>query len=270
MNGKRLVVLETASGRIIRTLVEFPPEPNHQYIEGPIAFTPDRTTVYYSTNSGEPGDIWLWRVQLGGSEPERLDNGAVYPAVSPDGRQLAFVGRNGLILRDIASSADREIRLPAGTAIGKRMAWASDSRRLALQVDGPYVSGQAPETGVRILDTSTHRSVADAEPVVVPPHPERRDATVGAWRAGSDELVVIRYCCWPEHDNDPMDLVAMRDGDVADVSAVGSVGSLDYDASGLYRLMTVLRGGPENVTAELQWDREGKRGVLGAWLAAAW
>lgn len=267
---KRLVVLDSGTGRIVRTLVQLPPDPAEPVEEccdhvGDIALSPDGATVYYHL-VGEPGAGQIWRVPVEGGEPEPVATNAADPAVSPDGKRLAYT-RGDLVVRELATGEERTLAAEGYYVTGP--AWAPDSRRVAYSVDVDARPG-----GVHLLDTATARSLTDARPVPVSPHQDRPDVFVGAWRGATGELVVIRYCCWPEPGGAPVDLLAVREGRVVSTSTAPSwLFDLDYDTTGTYRLMAVRTGPPGEVPeagSELRWAGGGRSGTLGAWVRAAW
>jgi Tol biopolymer transport system component len=90
-----------------------------------------------SAGSGEG----LWVVGTEGGEPDLLlaERGAVrWPAWSPDGTTIAFVGAHGVHLVAADGSNDRVIVRPSGTEMSgvSGLAWSPDGRRLALIGEG--------------------------------------------------------------------------------------------------------------------------------------
>jgi Tol biopolymer transport system component len=79
---------------------------------------------------GGGGDGWpLWRVPVGGGAPQRIgDLLGTSADVSPDGRSLALVRGNAIILASIDGSNPREVHPLASAVYGLK--WAPDGRRL--------------------------------------------------------------------------------------------------------------------------------------------
>jgi hypothetical protein len=266
-DDKRLVVLDSTTGRVLRTLVQLPPDNGEPECCGhiaSIAVTPDGRTAFYE-QAQDPGEIW--RVPTAGGEPARVAVAASRPAISPDGRFLAHVsqrgGTAGVVVTDLVSGAER--RFPSQSpALPGFLEWAPDSQRLALNI--------ADE--LRLVDTATERPLEEAQPIVVPRTSDRPSAVVGAWRGTTGELVVIRYCCYPELSSSA-ELVAWKDGRVVSTSSVGApLFDIDYDATGAYRLTVVRTGATDELEGggtELRWAGAGGGGTIpGGWTRAAW
>jgi hypothetical protein len=269
---KRLVVLDR-QGKIVRTILTLPPTPANPPPEccfsfGHIALSPDGKTVYFH-QVGEPGAGQILRIPFTGGEPELIAQNAWNPAVSPDGAKLAYLkDYNQLVVRNLRSGGERTWDAGGGeqTQLG-RVVWAPDSRRIAVTV--AQNTGAGFETTVRLLDADGEPiDVVDVPPENVPASGERVDVMVGAWRGASDDLVVARYCCWPEPHFGQTDLVTFRNAQATASTPVnGWVAELDYDATGTYRLFVVLVGEDR---LELRWAGGGESGSFGRWAHAAW
>jgi Tol biopolymer transport system component len=129
-----------------------------------LSFVPPRGGVIFTGNAGT-GRYRLYRASLGsdGSPPEAITahaSEAGHPAVSPDGRWLAYVSaRDGvgkLFLRDLSSGKER--RLTGGTDVDLHPTWSPDSRSIA------FTSGANDNHDVFLI-----RDVADpgSEPVAI-------------------------------------------------------------------------------------------------------
>jgi Tol biopolymer transport system component len=137
----RLVVLDAATGAEIRTLAD------GLDAGTTVAVTPDGERVFFdrpnSPESDPPRE--LLTVPTGGGEPDRLIGGAGQPAVSPDGRLLAFVRYQppGLQVVEIPDTFEGWIPnvVGDGEVSGTSQAvlapsWAPDSRHLVYTVAG--------------------------------------------------------------------------------------------------------------------------------------
>ena len=123
-----------------------------------LSFVSPRDGVIFTGNAGT-GSYRLYRASLGSetSPPEPItarSSEAGHPAVSPDGRWLAYVSaRDGvgkLFLRDLSSG--RERRLTTGSNVDLHPAWSPDSRSIA------FTSGTNDNHDVFLI-----RDVSDAE-----------------------------------------------------------------------------------------------------------
>ena len=138
----RLVVLDAATGAEIRTLAD------GLDAGTTVAVTPDGERVFFDRRSSPQSDPprELLTVPTGGGEPDRLIGGAGQPAVSPDGRLLAFVRYQppGLQVVEVPDTFEGWIPnvVGDGEVSGTSQAvlapsWAPDSRHIAYTVVAP-------------------------------------------------------------------------------------------------------------------------------------
>lgn len=138
-----LVVVDSETGEVLRTLVEFD-DPDAPVAEGEPAgmgrylaamdLAPDGETVFYETCC-EPAAGEIWRVPIAGGEPERIAFGT-HPAVSPDGTELAIVELQGVTVIDLSGGDAERRQVPiAGDppAIVANPAWSPDGTMLAFE-----------------------------------------------------------------------------------------------------------------------------------------
>lgn len=137
----RLVVVDTATGDVIRVLVTFDdPEAFGDDGEepvaggnfaGPIDLSPDGQTVYYETCC-EPAAGLVFRVPITGGEPEQVAMGT-NPAVSPDGTKLAVVDLGGIAIVDLATeeAARHQIADLDRYPMVREVTWSPDGSQLA-------------------------------------------------------------------------------------------------------------------------------------------
>jgi serine/threonine protein kinase len=103
-------------------------------------FSPDGEWIYYSAGLGNQLDIYRQRIGSGAPSPvvthRENDN---YPAISPDGKYLAFVRgispHSSLILRALDGS-ETEVELRADTNLGN-LCWHPNSRQIIVADGGP-------------------------------------------------------------------------------------------------------------------------------------
>jgi hypothetical protein len=88
--GGSVVMLDGKDGHTLRTLATHPEATTggFPYLQG-VSLSPDRRDVFYSL-AGDCGPATIYRVAADGHAPTAALLGGVSPAVSPDGRKLAY------------------------------------------------------------------------------------------------------------------------------------------------------------------------------------
>ncbi len=248
-----VALLDPAHGTPVRVLATHHPPGDGLVLQG-AALTPDRRHAFYSL-AGDCGEGSIYRVPTDRrSTPHRIGSG-ISPAVSPDGRWLAFAapGRqrpdgtrgchNVVVIHDLRSGEERRrIRFPDdeehraaffADAAFTRLAWAPDSRRLAIthSFEGDSVS---------VLDTVNARDLSETTEVVVPGG--GGDSRHPTWQAGSGRLAVVNSafaCCFDDDYTGPARTLLM-DVDTRtalDLLPEGMAPAwLDFDATGEHLL----------------------------------
>jgi hypothetical protein len=261
-HGTELVMVETATGRVRRTLVDlgdFPENGSEEdksfwpYIDG-LTLSPDGRTVYYSTGP-EPAVGNLYRVAADGGEPEQIADGLA-PAISPDGRRLAFWSLDAIVVKNLDSGESTRFEPGEGFTyrFGNQLAWAADSRHLAFEKG--FVEGAS---SIHVLDTATPGTLSGARPVG---GDYEESDTSPSFRSFDGLLGVVQVCCpGPEGSGHDADTFAVLDPVTGQVK-----GRLDlpfqaksaaYDRSGRHQLFvagdgTVLRRSGGGFTAVLR------------------
>lgn len=133
----RLVVLDAMTGAELRQLADLG-DPRGGGAEGPgpnsvtqISVTPDHTMAYFDSCC-EPAAGMIFAVPVDGSAPpEPLTNG-LGPAVSPDGRYLAYTAINAVVVRDLQTGEERTFTDPAydETPLFGDVTWSADGTRI--------------------------------------------------------------------------------------------------------------------------------------------
>ncbi len=172
----RVVVVSSRDGQVIRTLaVDAQPQ-------GGLAVSPDGRTVYYaqlesSTCGTAQHTVVLTQivsVPVTGGAAQVIATNVQYPAVSPDGRHLAFTGIPGcsdagdaVLVLDLGSGSagsrpyDRRLdghappQAPGGEIVD--LSWAADSRHLAFE----WHDATKQRGYVQVVDTATTGSIPD-------------------------------------------------------------------------------------------------------------
>lgn len=105
--------------------------------------SPDGHWIAFDSDRG--GNFDIWRMPLGGGEPEQLTSGPnrkFWPAWSPDGREIAFHaiegGRRDLYV--IPGTGGTPVRVTVGPDDYRGVRWFSDGRRL-------YAEGNSLDSG---------------------------------------------------------------------------------------------------------------------------
>jgi len=272
--GGSVVLLDSADGRTIRTLATHAEAATggFPYLEG-VSLSPDRKTVFYAL-AGDCGPAAIYRVATDGRTPAETILAGVSPAVSPDGRKLAFAVavagpegaarerhcQNALVVRDLTTGAERTWRYPDTPdyatalyrdAVISEIAWAPDSTRLAytLSYEGDSVS---------ILDTDKDADLSQTEEVIVPDG--GGNSSHPAWQASTGLLALFNTrfeCCFDDnYTGPPRALLLDPDRRIAAalLPAGRRVSALDFDASGGHLLYVeggrlYRRSGPQTPVA---------------------
>jgi hypothetical protein len=250
--GGSVVLLDSTDGHTLRTLAThteamtggFP------HLEG-LALTPDGRQVFYAL-AGDCGPSTIYRVATDGrTAPVGILSG-VSPAVSPDGRKLAYAVatpglapspterqcQNALVVRDLNTGAEHTWRYPDTpdystplyrSAVISEIAWAPDSTRLAytLSYEGDSIS---------ILDTESETDLSQTEEVVIPDG--GGNSSHPAWQASTGLLALFNTrfeCCFDDnYTGPPRTLLVNPERRLGTpLLAPGRrVTALDFDASG--------------------------------------
>lgn len=148
----------------------------------------------------EPGQPRLKATELKLPGGQRINN----QVVSPDRRTLAYLTERGIVLRDLATGADREITPTVGGApmanLHGCLHWSPDSRLLSLQTfdDTLYLGDTTGRfTMVDAVKRVQYRQQQFIEPQDGPIIPGRSEIDCGRW-AGNDRFVFDRVRVMPE------------------------------------------------------------------------
>ena len=103
------------------------------YSWGSLDCTPDGKWVFYV--SADAPDSGLWKVPIEGGDPVRLDSKgfAVHPAISPDGKMLAYAGfstHSVTVMSLVGDTAEKHFDLPFDNMATRPLGWTPDSRSL--------------------------------------------------------------------------------------------------------------------------------------------
>ena len=162
------------------------------FVELDPTFAPDNESVVFA--SDRTGQFELWRLALRDQRLTQLTFGALaphLPAVSPDGRRMAFVATNGLgpwaparlEMLEIGSSAE-PATLATDVQDARAVAFAADGRTIALAAASAHPTGAAQ---VRLAAAPSEPADTDAERRGAPARPKLE------WRPSSnDEEYVVQ------------------------------------------------------------------------------
>jgi hypothetical protein len=192
----RLVVVDTATGEDQQVLFELPEEPSlpeyeRQVFAGISLSADGQTAVFSAGPRREPELRLIYRVPVAGGPAEQIAVGSS-PSVSPDGRRLAYITEETVVIQDLATGATRRIPQASADAIPYPLAveWAADSRQIVLESQW--------EHSLRLLDADTAAHQSDGRPLG--DSPPKSDYWLAGVRA-SDGLVAALLSYWkPETD----------------------------------------------------------------------
>ena len=270
--GGSVVLLDGRNGRTVRTLATHDEADTggFPYLEG-VSLSPDRNSVFYAL-AGDCGPATIYRVAADGSTPPEAILDGVSPAVSPDGRKLAYAVagsrsgavpapppsgdepesesdvpadrhcQNAVVVRDLSTGAERTWRYPDTPdfaanlyrqAVITEISWAPDSTRLAYTLS---FEGDS----VSVLDTEAAADLSETLEVVVPAG--GGNSSHPAWQAGSGLLGLFNTrfeCCFDDNYTGPPRTLLVdpeRRLATALLPSGRRVSALDFDASGAHLL----------------------------------
>jgi WD40 repeat protein len=133
----------------------------------------DGYAVFVAGGGAAGGDLYAVRTEGGAVVPITFSTvGETRPALSPDGVMLAFL--RGASLRDstpgtvwvmnLLNGAERELELPRGAGVPRRVGWSSDGQSLVVAADAGLYRSSAPPAPL------------DARPVLAPDRPAAESA----------------------------------------------------------------------------------------------
>jgi hypothetical protein len=242
----QIVEVETATGRVLRTVVDVGPsrepradgEEEFDTIIGALDLAPDGRTLWYSAGAS-PFRTAVFQVALPEGTPEEIATGRD-PSVSADGRRLAWIDGTTIRIRDLDDGTEQT--LPEAFDLeGYDTTWSTDATKLA------FLTGGVDSFGATTVDIATGRPIipqpAEETPGVqyTPYAPRYRP---------SDGLLVVACC--GEIPDPPPDLVPPPSAFVLHDPATGAERERinlsidprahDYDASGAHHLVSTIEG----------------------------
>ena len=158
MIGSRLVVVSASDGRPLRTLATAPPGGR---ASGGIAVSATTRRVYYTVGQPCGPRPEVWQVPIGGGAAHRVVSNGAAPAVSPDGRFLAYTtgfttgsscsAHDMLAIRDLRTGKEQRSRLASFPSVVLPVAWWPDSRRVEVSVSSEFQAVRVEAAGLRVV-----------------------------------------------------------------------------------------------------------------------
>ena len=151
----------------------------------PLSSLPGRLVV--SELNGSGSGYKMYSVRLDGTQRREL-GGGFQPALSPDGKTLAFTSSRGIELLDLTSGARRFL-----AANGRAASWSFDGTRLAFE-NFPTLNAQPPSyvSGISIInaDGSGRKALTQGEGGVN--FGDSRSDTQPTWHPSGDYITCVR------------------------------------------------------------------------------
>jgi hypothetical protein len=128
---------------------------------GGIAVSPKNRRIYYTVGQqcGPPPEIW--QIPTGGGVPHRVVTNGSAPAVSPDGRFLAYASslstgsrcfvHDSLAIRDLRTGKEQRTRLAQRPFVVLPVSWWPDSHRVEVTVGSNFQTVRVETDGLRVL-----------------------------------------------------------------------------------------------------------------------
>lgn len=197
LRGGEIVVVDVASGEVVRTLVDRRTLGGGSEGIGTVDLevSPDGETVYF-VPFGTPERIM--RVPTSGGTPELIAEGRK-PTLSPDGRLLAYVAcegtfaacGNAILVRDLAGGDTIVWDVGIDNEWAGQLAWLPDSRTLAFSM---FYPGDSNPT-LHVLDTVDGVGVQLKDVEKIGPEDVGAGWTVVGYHAPTEGFVVRHFCC---------------------------------------------------------------------------
>jgi Tol biopolymer transport system component len=141
-----------------------------------LQFSPDGKQIYYLTSRSDSPNETISRVPIFGGVPQDIAKDVISPfAVSPDGKHLAFVRAESIVIANADGNGERElIKLALGkeyfVAWGSQLSWSPDGSRIAVcGVRNEHGRNQAElleisvsDGALRIVPTPNWNAIDDA------------------------------------------------------------------------------------------------------------
>jgi hypothetical protein len=272
--GGSVVLLDGRDGRTVRTLATHTEATSggFPYLEG-VSLAPDRSKVFYAL-AGDCGAATIYQVAADGRTPPVAILAGVSPAVSPDGRKLAYAVaapgpapapapapvsasappaapdaapaerrcQNAVVVRDLKTGAERTWRYPDTPEYTTNLYRDAVVSEIAWAPDSTRLAYTLSYEGdsISILDTEADADLSQTGEVVIPggggnsSHP--------AWQATTGLLGVFNTrfeCCFDDvYTGPPRALLVNTDRRLATplLPSGRRVTALDFDASGAHLL----------------------------------
>jgi hypothetical protein len=248
---QKVVLGNADTGEVTHTLVDAAADDSQ--LGDDVALTPDHGAVYFVATPAEgdhAGQVSIFRVAAAGGEEEPVWVAAgTNPALSPDGKYLAYVSNaSEVVLREIETGDDRLWAAPPDSEnVIRDLAFTADSKELA------FVAAPSEEPGVLYLldvlnlsSLATGASLNDAGRL----GPSEEAPAGTGWstpdyRASYETMVVVESCCAlgaEGYDGDSSFVVinpttGQSPGDTPVSGGSGTVVMAKYDISGQNQLV---------------------------------
>ncbi len=109
-----------------------------------LSISPDGTFAVYTSARGDSTSLWYRSLRDGSAHQVAGTAGGVLPAISPDGKQIAFLNVDQVMIVPVGGGTAKPLMV---SAIPAQIEWDSPAKLLIIDTDGTRLTTVDPESG---------------------------------------------------------------------------------------------------------------------------